>query len=118
MACSGPRAPDRAPPPQPIDAAVGDTFATDPPLDALAVDATTVDASPARPAFDLRKLDGPYASIRAYCATKKPDDFADFGARLRCNGEPQLLPDGKTKLAAPMAPFAEARLFVIEGLDP
>jgi hypothetical protein len=63
--------------------------------------ATTAAADP----LELRTLEGPFTSIRAYCATQ-PD--------TRC--ETQVMFTGKRRAAG--APFDEVRLFAIEDLDP
>ena len=111
VACNGSRAPE--PPPSPPGSAVTRS------IDAAVVDAVdVVDAPPdaALAALELSTLDGPYASIRAYCAKKTPDDLADSGTLIQC--DTQAMFDGKKRLAAPAPPFDEARIFVIEGLDP
>jgi hypothetical protein len=95
-----------APRPVPREAALPDA-AIDAPADA------PIDA-PLWPGLELRMLEGPYATIDAYCKDKPHID--EEGYATRCEQEP--LWTGKRKLAAPAAPFEEARLFVVEGLDP
>ncbi len=88
----------------PADAAIDATMVA-PPIDAAVV-----------PAIAIRKLAGPFASIEKYCATVKAEDLGDEpGRHIACDTEPMF--DGKRKLAK-TPPFDEARLFVVEALDP
>ena len=95
---------DAAPPTPPADAMIADATADAAPIDA-----------PALPAFPVKKLEGPFPTIAAYCKSLKSEDLDAEGHHINCDTEPPF--DGKRKLGK-SPPFDEARIFVIEALDP
>jgi hypothetical protein len=101
VACGSKTEPPPPPPPVPHESALPDA-AIDAPIDASTV-----------PAIEMRILEGPYASIAAYCKAKPEID--EPGYATKC--EQERLWTGKRALSK-AAPFDEARLFVVEGLDP
>jgi len=83
--------------------------------DAAMLDAAPPIDAPSTPHFPIKKLEGPFASIAAYCKSLKSEDLDAEGHHINCDTEPPF--DGKRKLGK-TPPFDEARIFVIEALDP
>ena len=80
----------------------------------VVVDAAVAPVAPPANAFPMRKMVGPFASLDAYC--KILEDLDEPGHAIACDTKPRFT--GKRTLVNPTKPFDEARLFVVESLDP
>jgi hypothetical protein len=121
VACGGPRTVD--PPPAKHDAAIAPSadasFAAvgDAPVGIAPPDAFESDPPRGATALPMRTLAGPFeGNHRKYCWGLKSEDLDEAGHRIKCDLETPW--SGKKKLEKTSAPFNEAKLFAVEGLDP